>query len=379
MPDVLTLPQHFKKHGYETVSLGKIYHHRGKDDAEGWSQPEWRPKGDWVGRGYLSPDSIEKANEREQGDDPRKGGRGPAYEVGDVPDNAYPDGKIAERAIEELQRLKDKPFFLGVGFIKPHLPFNAPKKYWDMYPESETELPDYRDWPVDSPEFAGTNWGELRNYVGMPAKGALDDDTTRTLIRGYRACVSYTDALVGSVLDELDRLGLRENTIVILWGDHGWKLGEYSSWCKHTNFDIDAHAPMMLSVPGTTDEGSRTAALTEYVDIYPTLADLCGIGIPDHCEGISAAPLFEDSNRKWKTAAFSQFPRGKRMGTTMKTDRYRYTEWTNRESGEVIARELYDHRVDPGETVNVAGKQVDVVKRLAEMMGAGWQAALPQS
>ena len=382
VPDVVTLPQHFKQNGYETVSLGKLYHHRGRDDAEGWSHPEWRPQGDWYGRGYLSEVGRRKAKERQESDDPRKSGRGPAYERADVPDSAYPDGKTAEKAVEELNRMKDGQFFLAVGFVKPHLPFNAPGKYWDMYPEDSIPLPTYRQPPKDSPDFALTNWGELRNYVDLPRTGPLDDDLTRTLIRGYRACTSYTDALVGQVLDELDRLGLRESTNVILWGDHGWKLGEYNAWCKHTNYDIDAHAPMMLSVPGRTDHGVSTSALTEFVDIYPTLADVCGLDIPEHCEGISTSPLIDNPNRPWKSAAFSHYPRGQeRMGTSMKTDKHRYIEWTNRQSGEIIARELYDHVKDPGETVNVAGlaSNTELVSRMSEMVKAGWKGALPRS
>lgn len=380
LPDVLTLPQHFKQNGYETISLGKIYHHRGSDDPQGWSQPEWRPRGAWRGRGYLSAEGKRKVDEREESDDPRKGGRGPAFERADVPDSAYPDGKVAEKAIEEMNRLKDESFFLAVGFVKPHLPFNAPGKYWDLYPKEEIELPAWRKPPIDAPDYAGTNWGELRNYVDMPRRGPLDDEMTRTLIRGYRACVSYTDALVGQVLGELDRLGKREDTVVILWGDHGWKLGEYNSWCKHTNYEIDAHAPMMLSVPGRTDRGRSTRALTEFVDIYPTLTDVCGLETPDHCEGISAAPLIEQPDRPWKRAAFNHFPRGsERMGSAMKTDRYRYVEWTNRKTGDVIDRELYDHATDPGETINIAVKpeHSELVKRMAGLLKAGWKEALP--
>jgi len=228
MPNVLSMPQHFKSHGYETVSLGKIYHHGTDDNGIGWSVPAWHPKGEWLGRGYRAEASIKAVQERDKTNPERKG-IGPAFEAADVPDNGYPDGATADKAIEELRRLKGKPFFLAVGFLKPHLPFNCPRKYWDLYRREEIKLPANRDWPKDMPPIAGSNWGELRAYAGIPAKGNLSDAQARELIHGYYACVSYTDAQVGRVLDELGRLGLADSTAVVLWGDHGWKLGEYSA------------------------------------------------------------------------------------------------------------------------------------------------------
>jgi len=396
-----TLPKHFKLSGYETVSLGKIYHHRRKDDPEGWTTPEWSPRGDWVGRGYLSEkgkavcrqeterinklvaEAVKKAPNRADAARLRRRyrpGRGPAYEYADVPDNAYPDGVIAEKAVRELRRLKGRPFFLAVGFVKPHLPFNAPKKYWDMYKPSSIKLADNPFAPKGAPRIALTNWGELRNYIGMPKKGPVTDAQARDLIRGYYACVSYTDALVGQVIDELDRLHLRENTVIILWGDHGWKLGEHGAWCKHTNFELDARVPMILSAPGGKGAGKRTDALVEFVDIYPTLSELCGLDVPKHCEGTSMVPLLADPNRKWKSAAFSQYPRGRIMGYSMRTDRYRFTRWQDRRTGKAVAIELYDHRTDPAENVNVAAKpgNAELVKRLSAQLTAGWKAARPK-
>ncbi|MDP2883550.1 MAG: sulfatase-like hydrolase/transferase [Ignavibacteria bacterium] len=224
--------------------------------------------------------------------------RGPATECADVADEAYLDGKLAQMAIESLNRLAPKatarnekdrqPFFLGVGFRKPHLPFCAPKKYWDLYDRRKIPLP-YPDKPKNAPEIAFTNWNELRTYSDIPDVGYCDEAKTRELIHGYHACVSYTDAQVGKLLAELDRLDLRKDTIVILWGDHGWKLGDYSQWSKHTNFELDTHVPLILSDPNFP-EGKRVNALTEFVDIYPTLSELCGLPAAKDLEGTSMVP-----------------------------------------------------------------------------------------
>jgi arylsulfatase A-like enzyme len=386
MPDVLTLPQHFRNHGYETVSLGKIYHHRNDDNGKGWSVPAWHPKGEWKGRGYVSAEAIHLMEERDA-TNPEKKGIGPPVDAADVADNGYPDGATADRAIQELRRLKDKPFFLAAGFYKPHLPFNAPKKYWDLYDRSRIQLPANRDAPDGAPPFALTSWGELRQYVGIPRQGNVSDEQARELIHGYYACVSYMDAQLGRVLDELERLGLREKTAVVLWGDHGWKLGEYSAWCKHTNFELDTHAPLILSTPGRKNAGRKTRALVEFVDIYPSLCEAAGLPLPNHLEGTSMLPLFENPERRWKSAAFSQYPRGRSqasggrpvMGYTMRTDRWRYTEWVDRKTGEAVAVELYDHSNDPGENVNVADRPANraVVAKLGKMLDAGWRAARP--
>ncbi|MHC4411890.1 MAG: sulfatase, partial [Planctomycetota bacterium] len=346
MPNVLSLPEHFKNNGYETLSIGKIYHHR-SDDLRGWSTEPYRAKalldGTWKGRGYLTEKAIAQMEEYNKANSNMKG-RGPAFEAADVQDSAYPDGCNTEHAVKQLNRLKDKPFFLAMGFYKPHLPFNAPKKYWDMYKSRDIKLADNPFIPQNAPRYATTNWGELRSYYGIPKKGPCSDELARQLIHGYYACVAYIDALVGRLLDELDRLKLRDNTVIILWGDHGWKLGEHAGWCKHTNFELDTRVPMILSVPGMKTAGRRTWALTEYVDVYPTLCEVCGLSVPGHLEGRSMAPLLEDPARPWKKAAFSQYPRGKVMGYSMRTERFRYTEWKDRETGKVLARELYDHQ-----------------------------------
>jgi arylsulfatase A-like enzyme len=382
MPNVETLPEHFKKNGYETLSIGKIYHHP-SDDRQGWSAEPYRagtfPEGAWKGRGYLTKESVAQMEQYNKAY-PKMQGRGPAFEAADVPDSAYPDGCNTDHAIEQLNRLKDKSFFIAMGLYKPHLPFNAPKKYWDMYKPEDIKLADNPFIPKDAPSYAMTSWGELRNYYGIPKKGSCSDELARRLIHGYYACISYIDTMVGRLLDELDRLKLRDNTVIILWGDHGWKLGEHAGWCKHTNFELDTHVPMILSVPGMKTAGQRTRALTEYVDIYPTLSELCSLQAPGHLEGLSMVPLLKNPERSWKKAAFSQYPRGKVMGYSMRTKSFRYTEWKNRETGEVLARELYDHLKDPQENVNVAARPEykQRIQRLSRMLEKGWCSALPK-
>lgn len=363
MPDVVSLPQFFKQRGYETVSVGKVYHHR-DDDPQGWSCPPHMCKGDWKGRGYLTDEALEdiarnsEIIRRERPNELHKAGSvGPAFEAADVPDDAYQDGRNTEHAMTELERLAggDKPFFLAMGTIKPHLPFSAPKRYWDLYKPEDIRLAANPFEPESATAYSLTNFGELRSYFGIPPEGPVPEEIARKLVHGYWACVSYMDALVGKLLDKLDGLGIRDETAVLLWGDHGWKLGEHASWCKHTNFEIDARAPMILSAPGMRARGQSTDALVEFVDMYPTLADVCGFDIPAHCQGRSFKPLLDQPDQPWKEAALNQYPRGNNvMGYAMRTDRHRYIEWQDRDSGEVKARELYDHHCDPQENVNIA-------------------------
>jgi len=245
-----------------------------------------------------------------------------------------------------------------------------------MYKPEDIKLADNPFIPKNAPTYATTNWGELRNYHGIPQEGPCPDELSRQLIHGYYACVSYIDAQIGRLLDKLDRLNLSDKTVIILWGDHGWKLGEHAGWCKHTNFELDTHVPMILSVPGMKTAGRRTRALTEYVDIYPTLCYACGLTIPAHLEGRSMMPLLDDPQRPWKKAAFSQYPRGKIMGHTMRTERFRYTEWRDRKTNELMARELYDHEKDPQENVNAVDQpeyEKDI-ERLGRMLAQGWRA-----
>jgi arylsulfatase A-like enzyme len=386
LPNVVTLPQHFKNNGYTTTALGKIYH-GGLDDPASWSIPSWVPgsHGAW-----STPENAARANEqwtRLQNNGLRAGPtvvnrneRGPSWASRDVADNALPDGKIADTAVRALGEMKGKPFFLAVGFLKPHLPFVAPKKYFDLYPPETVRQFDYPDPPENVPPIALHASGELRHYNDIPEKGDIPPAKALELIRAYYASLSYTDAQIGNVLNELDRLGLRENTVVIVWGDHGYHLGNHGLWNKHSNFEKAVHVPMIVSVPGKRSAGRKSAALTEFVDIYPSLAEICALPKPDGVEGTSFAPLLDRPNRAWKTAAFTQYPRGKAMGYSIRTERYRYTEWITPESDE-RPRELYDYSKDPDERINLAGlpESESLVRDLSARLKAGWRGALPDS
>ncbi|AKC83659.1 iduronate sulfatase [Verrucomicrobia bacterium IMCC26134] len=399
-PDTITLGQAFKNAGYFVQGMGKIYHGKLNDEAS-WSVPWGTPKADTYAlaestvagapKAAGEPDDAapaaptkkkKKASEGEDSEGLPKG-KGAAYECADVPDSTYTDGKTAELAVTTLGDLakKDQPFFLAVGFVKPHLPFVSPKKYWDLYDPASITLPENPFYPKDAPSYAirKTN-GEIYAYTGMPAKGEpFSPELVRKLRHGYYAAVSYTDAQIGKVLAELDRLDLRKNTIVILWGDHGWKLGEHNAWCKHSNAENDTNSPLILSAPGMKTPGTRTKALVEFVDIYPTLADLAGIPAPAYLDGTSAKPLLDNPDRPWKNAAYSQYPRSEKgglMGYSMRTDRYRFTVWVKTsDKTQVDATELYDHQLDPQENVNLAGDPAHAVEveRLMVQWRAGWQ------
>jgi len=373
LPTVVTLPQHFKQNGYFVQGMGKIYH-PGYDDERSWSVPWQTPKAPTYAK-VKSPDVADD-------DKPSKRKDGPAFEAGEVADNFYKDGMVAEMAVKTLSDLakKSEPFFFAVGFAKPHLPFVSPKKYWDLYDPAQIKLAPNPYHPKDSPDYALTNSQELRNYWGIPAEGPMPDSLARQLKHGYYASVSYTDAQIGKVINELDRLGLTKNTIIVLWGDHGWKLGEHGEWAKHTNFENDTNAPLILSVPGMKNAGGHSNALVEFVDVYPTLSQLAGLPLPGHLEGTSLKPLLDTPNRPWKPAAFSQYPRGKVMGYSMRTDRYRLTVWLGRnDHTHVDAIELYDHKVDPQENVNIAKQPANdaLLKELMEQWRKGWQGAKP--
>ena len=387
IPDVVALPEHFKKNGYFVQGMGKLYH-GSLDDPPSWSVPWTSPKtthGAYAieaNRAIVERKVAETKALKAAGKKPvRTRDYGPPTECADVPDATYHDGALAEMAVAALREIaaKKQPFWLGVGFIRPHLPFVAPKKYWDLYDPAKIELAPNPFRPRHAPEYAVLEGGELRTYDGVP-KGHLPDDMARTLKHGYYASVSYMDAQVGRVLDELERLGLKESTIVVLWGDHGWKLGEHDAWCKHSCVENDTHAPLLVSVPGMKAAGSRTDALVEFVDIYPTLADLCGLPLPSHLEGASFRPVLDDPKRPWKPAAFSQYPRGKLMGYTMRTDRHRFTMWVDaKDHGKVDAVELYDHQADPQENENIAGRpdMAATVEALTAQLRAGWTGARP--
>ena len=368
LPDAVTLPQHFKNNGYFTRGLGKIFH-SGLDDEVSWSVPSINPK---------SPHGAERRKD---------GTRSQALVIHEGPEDQLFDGELTGMAVSALGDIKKQslPFFLAVGFIKPHLPFIAPKKYWDLYDPATIPLAPNPFPQKDVPSFAVSGGGELHGYGGVPKERVLPDDYARKLKQGYFAGTSFVDAQIGRLLDELDRLELSNNTIVVIWGDHGWKLGEHASWAKHTNVENDTRAPLIISVPGMANAGKTTSALVEFVDIYPSLVELAGLPKPSKLEGLSFKPLMDNPSLPWKTAAFSQYPRGKGknqiMGYTMRTEQYRFTQWVNnKDHTKVKAIELYDHKTDPLENTNVANDPANraLVKKLAAASNAGWQAALPK-
>ncbi len=375
VPGVTTLNKLFAANGYEVSAFGKIYHYK-SDQKEQFGEEFMDPTDKWVGRGYYTDEAIEQMhyNEAHPVKGRNHGDRGPAYEWADVPDSAYIDGYNTEFALRKLKMYKQdgKPFFMAMGFHKPHLPFNAPKKYWDLYPPESIQQPEILEPPKNSNRYTLRSWGELRNYYGMPkSTEPVGPDTTLILRRGYYACVSYVDALIGKILDELETLELAENTIVVLWGDHGYKLGDYGYWCKWSNMDIDTRVPLIISVPGGKKNVS-TDALSELLDIYPTLADLCGLEKPDHLQGKSLVPVLEDPELEWDQDVYSVWPHDRWeydktiMGYAVKSARYNYIEWVKLSTGEVLARDLYDHKLDPQETVNVI-ENPEYIEVIAEM------------
>ncbi len=370
LPDAVTVAQHFKNHGYHTMSMGKIFH-GGFDDPKSWSVPSQYPK---------SPQYASEAALKMQSDpaniDKKGRGRGPAVEDADVPDDTYADGKIARLAVKTLGELKQntKPFFLAVGMAKPHLPFVAPKKYWDLYDPKEIYVPAFQKLPAGAPGFVGHNNSELRSYGDIPNNGEIGDDLARRLRHGYYAATSYMDAQVGLVLDALEKEGLAQNTVIVLWGDHGWQLGEHGLWHKHTNFELSARAPLLISMPGQKAAGRKSASLAEFIDIYPTLADLCGLPKPKDIEGVSLKPILEDASAQVRPVAISQYPRqdaGKSlMGYSIRDEGWRLTRWRDRKDNTIHATELYDEANDPHETVNVAAKteHAEVIARLTKFL-----------
>ncbi len=365
VPEAVTVAQYFRRHGYRTEALGKIMHvgHGNFEDEASWTVPHWKPRGAM----YQLPQSTATTRPATVG-----GPRGAATECADVPDAAYADGMIADEAITRLraaQARPGEPFFIAVGFLKPHLPFVAPKKYWDLYQRSSFEPPQRQTPPEGAPPFAPTTWGELRQYSDIPETGPLSADEQRQLIHGYHAAVSYMDAQLGRVLDALDQTGFGRNTIVVLWGDHGWHLGDHGMWCKHTNYEQAARIPLIVAGPGVTQAGVKTGALAETVDIYPTLCELAGLPAPEGLDGVSFAPVLEDPTAATKEAVFHAYPRSQRMGRAVRTARYRLVEWKKiGDPADTAELELYDYEADPEETKNWAGDKPEVVAQLRAIL-----------
>lgn len=364
MPDIVTLPQLFKNHGWFTRSLGKIYH-IGIDDPDSWSVRSWTSKSL-----RYDPDNTAKvqaaaARFKAAGRPvPSKGPdnphfAGPAFSSPDCDDDALMDGDMTREAIAALRDLAKKPqqpFFLAVGFVNPHVPWVAPKRYHDLYDPREIPIPDNRFPPRDAPGYAATSGADFYWYANVPRDRKITREFGTQCLHSYLAAISYVDACVGRLLAEVDRLGLRDNTIIVFWGDHGYYMGEHDWWGgKHNNYEGATHAPLIVSVPGMKAAGRKTEALVEFVDIFPSLAELARLPLPAGLEGKSFAPLLDDPALPWKQSAISEYPKGRKLGTAMRTDRYRYVEWHDK-SGRLADCELYDHQTDPQENQNLAGR-----------------------
>jgi iduronate 2-sulfatase len=370
------MPQYFKQHGYHSAGIGKVFHigHGNVGDDISWSVPFQSDKV----IDYVLPSSTDGQLTREEAlfSNISAAGlpRGAAWEMADVDDDAYADGRIALEGIQRLKQYKEsgEPFFLALGFTKPHLPFCAPQKYWDLYDPAAMPLASVTTPPVDAPSYAGKTLGELNQYKPIPEEPPLTEETTRTLIRGYYAALSYMDAQLGRVLDEVEQLGLDDNTIIVLWGDHGYHLGDHGMWTKHTNYEQANRIPILVSAPGVTTPGSSSKALVETVDLFPTLCDLVGLPAPDvpqPIDGQSLVPVLSGQTSEVRDHAYHCFPKGNKLGRAIRTSRYRLVEWkTIKNSASQPEYELYDYQTDPLETINLAAEHTDVVRELATLL-----------
>lgn len=388
LPDAVTLPQHFAKHGgYRTESVGKVFHigHGNEGDPLSFSVPHHKDKV----IEYLDPVSTHGGQlTREEAlftnqhlDRIRALPRGAAFESPDVPDEAYADGRVAAETVRRLEaamalrREKGTPFFIAAGFVRPHLPFSAPKKYWDMHDPKELPMPDFEQHPEGSPQVAHKRGGEIAAYEPVPEGevegAAFSAELKRQLIHGYYASASYVDAQIGRVLDALDGLGAAEETIVVLWGDHGFHLGDLGIWTKHTNYEQANRIPLIIAAPGVTSPGSRTRQPAGTVDLFPTLAELAGLPAPSGpqpVDGLSLVPVLRDAAARVRDYTLHCFPKQK-MGRALRTERYRLVEWkmpgAPPESAEM---ELYDYEADALERRNLASEQPEAVAKLRALL-----------
>jgi len=368
-PGITTLPLHFKNNGYYTVNYGKVQHFP-EDRADSWSEPPKRPDwkkmsdGSWSIKGWQDY-QTEKNREASRNN---SRGFGPPYEKANVSDSDYADGEnieMAKRKLGELKKLK-QPFFFAVGLLKPHLPFNAPSKYWDLYDEQDIRMAPNPYRPENCPKEGITNFGELRSYAGIPRKGPVSENMAHKLVHGYYACVSYVDALIGDLLSELDRLELTENTIIVLWSDHGYFLGEHGFWCKHALYELATRVPLIVKLPGEQSH-HEINTIVELVDIYPTLCELTNLPTPAHLQGKSFAKGFQDTEYRHRDFAYSRYY----SGESIKKDGKRYTQYL-RKDGKLKAEMLYDLENDPAENVNVAKRKKYelAIEKLSSMIDA---------
>lgn len=354
-PGVPTLLHVLREHGYTLAGNSKVFHHP-EDYAELWDTFLRADLPGFPGP-YYNPEAlrmIQEAASTRAPETPSWVKCGPAWECEAVPDEAYHDGLHARLAVEALQRLArgGRPFCLAYGSINVHLPFKAPKKYWDLYDPAAIELPDHTRTPADVPPKALHHWQELRNYIGQPGTGPLDDAEARRLIHGYMAGVSYLDAQVGALLDAVDRLGLADDTMVVLWADHGFHLGDHGLWCKHCLYESSLHVPLLMRLPARfgVRAGTVVNTVTENLDVLPTICDALALGPPPGLDGRSLLPLMrglEDATRGGR--AYSRY----HDGATIRTDRHRYAEWRDK-AGALLGRVCFDLREDPGELRNLA-------------------------
>ncbi len=413
-PAAVTMPQYFSKFGYHTVNIGKIFHNY-MPDSISWDEPDLRPsrylKEDWLKRDgetfYINPEINESQKLKRDSLLTLKPIRyadgwntGPAWEAADVHDSMYYDGAQNELVKRKLDRLvqMEKPFFMGLGYFRPHLPFAVPKKYWDLYDPEIIPLALNSEIPKDAPIQTMNSMYELRHYdgfghIGHPTESyRMSEDTVRLLRQGYYASVSYIDALIGDLTKHLKKLGIYDKTIMVIWGDHGYKLGDHNSWGKMTNYNIDLKVPIIIRSPDQKNRGAQTSGIVELVDLFPTLCELANISIPSYMQGSSLVPLINDPQRTWKKAAFSQFHRrpkvsadGQRyMGYSMNTEAYHYIEWYAWDhlkgiKGELKGVELYDRLSDPFEMINIADHKelASTQNKLATQLTAGWKEAVP--
>lgn len=366
-PNITSLPQHFKNHGYHTSSFGKILHN-GQDDPLSWSQPHFDPPP----LQYARPENREKHPIINRS--VPENNINPLYESAEVDDEAYEDGLTTAKAVEELQRRakRETPFFLIVGFHKPHSPFNAPKRDWDLYPDVDIPLSPFPAHPKGAPQkhtHHPSNY--LRSFAEFPASGEIPDDEARQTRHAYLACVSYIDRLTGKLLDALDQSGLRENTIIVFTSDHGYHLGDQALWSKHSTFELATRVPLIFSGPDIA-KGETTMALVELVDLFPTLLDCANLEVPVHLEGVTFSHLLTDSNKEGRKAAFSEYSRGGARGLSIRSRDYRYTEWRDLNNGRTVEREFYDLRKQSVETRNLSGDRAfsDLMEKHAELLKA---------
>lgn len=385
LPDAVTMPQYFAKHGYRTESLGKVFHigHGNLGDPESFSVPHYHEKV----IEYLDPASTDGGQltreeaffTNQQLGRIKSLPRGAAFESPDVTDEAYADGRVAAEAIRRLRAAKLRreddatPFFMAVGFARPHLPFSAPKKYWDLYDPNSLPMPAIEELPLDSPRVAHKRGGEIANYKPVPEEGSatFSESLKKDLIHGYYASTSFVDAQIGKVIQELDQLELTDNTIVVLWGDHGFHLGDLGIWTKHTNYEQATHIPLLIRAPGVTQPGATTGQLAESVDMFPTLAELAGLPAPDvpqRLDGLSLVPVLRSADSRVRDHAYHVYPKAK-LGRAIRTDRYRLVEWQRQGSSEPAEYELYDYSQGTVEIENLASKmpaKVDELRRILE-------------